>query len=368
MNQKKENQKLIKKINLLAQIKPREEWKSSFRDILLSEIKAEKGLLIRSRLGVADYLSIFSQSLKFKIFQPAVAILVVLSVFLGSSLLVNAAFYSLPGDNLYGLKIALEKTQIALILDSEKKTELRMEFANNRVEEFERITNLRPESLQEETIAEITERFKSDVLSINEHINQLNQQQKPVFSLAKAVDSKTAELAKTLAANKEKLPALVKKQVEDVVNEAVTMAEDTSNSAFRIALNSYKEGSEGAEEEVIDLVKNKIENLEQKLSEIEDGDALLEAQRLIEIARELLEKGDFDQAVDKISQVQELVNQIQQSQIDQKSEENTSVEEMDAQTQTEELDNEIGQVLGQATSTESQDSETILETTEGIIE
>jgi len=198
MSLKVENQKIANKIKLLAQVKPRKEWKDSFRDILMSETKQAQHVFA-SKATFFGYFSAVTQSAKFHVFQPAVAILLVIGVFVGSSLVVNAAFYSLPGDKLYDLKIAMEKTQVSIIIDNEKKAELRIEFVKNRVEEFEKMAVLRPEDLQKDTIAQITQRFKSDVEFLNAHMNELDQQQKSVFTLAKAIDLQTTELAKALS-------------------------------------------------------------------------------------------------------------------------------------------------------------------------
>ncbi|MBU1164163.1 hypothetical protein KKA15_01200 [Patescibacteria group bacterium] len=373
---------MVNKIKLLNQIQPRKEWKDSFRDILISEISQDQ----RAYQPATSFFGFFSataQAAKFHVFQPTVAILLVLGLFVGSSLVVNAAFYSLPGDNLYDLKIAMEKTQVSIIRDNEKKAELRMEFAKNRVDELDKMAILRPEDLQKDTISEITKRFKSDVESLNDHINNLDQQKKSVFSLARAIDSQATEFAKTLNKNKDKLPDNVKKEVEKAMDDAVNTAENTSESAFRIALNNYSQGETQEEEEVIELIQSKINNLEQKIKELEDGEILEAAQKALDDAKNSLANGEFDLTAVQIAQGQTLVEQLiteQNQAIDEEeatsNQEDVNLEEND-DTNTEEseevsdfnVENKVEQVSIQSnTSTINATQETLLETTEDIIE
>ena len=80
-------------------------------------------------------------STKLNKYLPSAAFIIsaALVLALTSGLTVNAAFYSLPGEPLYRLKIVFERTQLAMVGDSARKVELKVEFARNRVKELEKL-------------------------------------------------------------------------------------------------------------------------------------------------------------------------------------------------------------------------------------
>ena len=66
---------------------------------------------------------------------PRLAIYGLMTVLVAGFFTVNASASSLPGDNLYGLKLGLEQTRLALAFDDDSRQELEEEFENERLEE-----------------------------------------------------------------------------------------------------------------------------------------------------------------------------------------------------------------------------------------
>jgi len=173
----------------------------------------------------------------------------------------------------------------------------------------------------------------------------------------------------------------VKREVEQGANDAVDTAENTSQSAFRIALNSYyKEGElVEVEEEVIDLIQTKIDALEQKINSLEDGETLEQAQSSLNEAKNSLENGDFDQTVEQIARGQELIALLEEEQkelegvTDEENELNLEENDEDVPAEAQdsqnlELDDQIGQMIIQSTTTDGSVEDTILETTSETID
>ncbi|RJR30877.1 hypothetical protein C4569_03775 [Candidatus Parcubacteria bacterium] len=355
MHLKKSDRETIKKIKLLNQITPRKEWKDSFRALLISEIK--KDACRKEKISLIQYTGIFIESFRLKLFQPAVSILLVMVLFLSSSFIVNAAFYSMPGDNLYDLKIALEKAQITITFDEGKKAELRMDFASNRIKEFEKIADLSTPLEQQQAVAVVTKKFKEDVRSINEHIFDLDQKKMPVFSLAKKVDAKAAEMAKNLTANRTKLSPTIIDQVEKAIDEAVLSAEDASDSAFKIAINSYDEEENISDDEVSLMIQTRIEKIEEEIKDIKDERADAVKER-IENAKARLSENNLRGAADDLDLAQEIIDSMAEDE----TTENQEQDQVSLITPTTTIN--IGQVLGEATST----VENAVETTQILIE
>jgi len=66
---------------------------------------------------------------------PRLAIYGLMTVLVAGFFTVNASASSLPGDNLYGLKLGLEQTRLALALNDDSRQELEDEFEEKRLEE-----------------------------------------------------------------------------------------------------------------------------------------------------------------------------------------------------------------------------------------
>lgn len=235
---------IIKEFKKLKKdISPRPEWVSLSRDILLQQINPRKQYQA-AEVGLAGYAQLFSQVFRQHIVEPAVIMLLVLGVFLGSSFTINAAFYSLPGDNLYPIKIALEKTHVALVSDQAKKIELKIEFAQKRVAEFDKIVsqvNVSPEQKKKQIVAVVKE-FKNNVVAVNDQLNKINQSTNQsngnaralTVRIATVVSSQTEELARSFDEKVEELGEVEKLEFEDIVAEAAESIQATNLSAQQL--------------------------------------------------------------------------------------------------------------------------------------
>ena len=68
---------------------------------------------------------------------PRLAIYGLITVLVAGFFTVNASASSLPGDSLYGLKLGMEQTQLALTFDDDSRQELEEEFEDERLDEVE---------------------------------------------------------------------------------------------------------------------------------------------------------------------------------------------------------------------------------------
>ncbi len=245
------NKAIINKIQELKKISPRSKWVTLNRDFLLQEIKADAQL---EPVGISwrDYNQVFIHFFGQRVFQPAVIMLLMLGVFLGSSLVINAAFYSLPGDPLYRVKIALEKTQLAVTPGEEKKVELKIEFTKNRVKEFDKIVqqaDVNPE-VKKEKLNAVARELKSNIIAVKQHVEskqQLSEADKEkTLRIAVTVSSETNDLAQELDRKVNNLSAIEKSEVGEILTEAVAEMEETNVSAQVLIDQSQKIEEKGA--------------------------------------------------------------------------------------------------------------------------
>lgn len=219
--------------NVISKIKelkntvvPRSDWKAESRAILLRSIYAEQAQA--PKVTAMDYTKAFWQTIKIPAMQPAAVMFMVLGTFVASSLTINAAFYSLPGDNLYQVKIALENTHVSLVSDEERKADLRIEFVQRRVEEINKIVsqpNVTPEE-KERKIKTAVAGFRQSAAAVNQELarvakdiqsdsTDVNKEQ--TVRIAITVTDKAEELAKTF---EEKVNVVLAESSEESVKEA----------------------------------------------------------------------------------------------------------------------------------------------------
>lgn len=237
-----ENKTIIKEIkNLKKEIVPRPEWIALSRDILLNQINPQKQYS-KERVGFGGYVWLFSQIFRQRLLEPAVVMFLLLGAFLSSSLVINAAFYSMPGESLYRVKIALENSHAALISNEDKKAEMKMEFAANRIAELDKIVaqaNIDPQEKKKQ-IAEVVAELKNNVVAVNDHLSKIKQSdanagdKEQTLKIAISISSKTEELAKSLDEKIGDLTAVEKNEVKDLMAGAVASVQQTSLSAQAI--------------------------------------------------------------------------------------------------------------------------------------
>lgn len=169
-----------------------------------------------------------------------------------SSLTINAAFYSLPGDNLYRVKLALEKTHAAFVTGDEQKLELKIEYAAKRVAEIDKLvaqTNVDSATKKRNIEAAVNE-FKNNVTDVNSHLARLNQSIKQSDSVEKnhtvkmalLASTKTEELVKTIDEKVNQLTVDEQQDVSSVIAAAAKSAQETSISVQQLVQDANQSG------------------------------------------------------------------------------------------------------------------------------
>lgn len=254
------NKDLKQKFNQLKNISPNSEWQALNRDFLVKQIKSNT---TAETIGIFDYIKMFSKDFAQKAFQPAVVMLLMLGVFLSSSLVINAAFYSLPGDNLYKVKIALENTQLAVTPSEERKVELKIEFVKKRVAELDKITSdsTQDDATKKEKINTVVKELNKNVISFKEHVDKKvdnsivdDVQKKKTLMMAVSISTETDDLLKTLLEETNDLSDEQKVEVLNLIKETVTSAEEASMLAQEI----IDDASKSNEVDEIDLQAGEV--------------------------------------------------------------------------------------------------------------
>ena len=236
---------LIQKIQLLKQVKPSQNWVVSLK----------KGILGRELGGdrvSPNWIEVLGSLFTKPIFvRPAFVTVLSIFVIIGTF---NLGQNSLPGSLLYPIKQLTEKVQTVFVSESEKPA-LRLEFANQRIEELAKI-GAKPGPKNDKMIAAL-KALNSDLSAASKQIQNVQPEQK------EALASKTGELIKKTQA---------------------------------VLGNLEESGVEGFETVLSQIVAREIQDLENR--------TLTEEQtQLLNEAKQDFEAGNFSQALEKIWQI-----------------------------------------------------------------
>jgi len=201
-------QELIQKIQLLKQIKPKEEWVISVKQRIFSET-----IELRKQSRFSEFINVINFMISRPVFKPALASLIVLGVFIGTYSFSQVA---LPGDFLYPVRKIVEKGRTFLASEHEKSA-VQLGFANNRLEDLTKIA----EANQGRSLAPAIEEFRQNAVEAAQNIarKDANINPKTVKEIAKAV--------KRLEENKEKVEKLgvVLGETEELDNALAALVE-----------------------------------------------------------------------------------------------------------------------------------------------
>lgn len=164
------DQDVIAKLNTLREIRPDTTWKTNSRAILLTQVS--RGGVVQPTHWFSFFESTMMQRFFLELTRPvSMAFVILLALLGGSYASVQAANQSTPGNPLYIAKIISERTQQALTFDNAKKAKLNLDFAVNRVEELQKVTN--GTDIKKESVEELTTDFKAQIEEIKARVAKI---------------------------------------------------------------------------------------------------------------------------------------------------------------------------------------------------
>lgn len=229
-----EDNVLIEKIKELKKIQPDKQWVVFCR----SELKKE---MSEANISVWQYL--FS--------RPALVGITTFILALGGGLtVINAAWGSLPGDKLYPVKLAMEKTELRITADGTAKTKLQAEITGRRAQELTEVTKL-PLSLREQKIAEAVEQIEQQLTATQENLPELRER---IRSGENNDSRKIAEAAMVFQENNGKL--------REAISEASkNISEISGNKSLSDKISDISEKLNESHNEISEIIES-ISNLQ----------------------------------------------------------------------------------------------------------
>lgn len=263
--------------------------------------------------------------------RPALALVSVVALVLGSGLSVSASDRALPGDALYGLKIATENVQMALTFNKKEAAKMHVELAGKRVNEVRKIkenSDSPQNKIQKINVA--IDKFKEEISTVQNNLETMKNESSPaaMVEMAKIVDSKATEYRDDLAETTSEMPAGGEAAAK--INQGMDMTETTSDQALAVIVENHVQGEVvQPEEDVLKRVEQKFETTQARVTEVEgqvngltlpvDPAATFVAQQtagqakeVLAEAREALDQKDLGIALGKVMESKELAKQAEQ--------------------------------------------------------
>lgn len=238
-------------------------WVRRTRDTLLMQVKNTMpsasritfGYRVRETIRAARPHRMFAW-----VSRPVMASMSLVVFALGGSVMsVSAAENAMPGDLLYGLKIATEQARVALTSKTEDKVRLKTEFAGRRVVE---LTSAVGTDKNAETVSQVAEMLKRDMDTIKQQLGDVAQESSTgtAVEVAKLVDQKSIEVMTALQDTKDQLsPEAVEK-----ITEAQSVAADAGVKAIEVLVDNAKDSTDASSvSDVMQVIKDHTEAVAQ---------------------------------------------------------------------------------------------------------
>lgn len=352
---------LIKKLKSLKSLeqagRPDSAWKAANREILMSQIQPQAA---NAEPPAGNYYRLYFWNVfQTRVARPVMLSCLVVFAYLGYTAMVTVASASLPGDMLYPIKTTTEQLQLALTFGDEGKVKLQMDFVSRRADELQQIvrkTDDTPEQ-KKDKVSQTVKKITHDVKAVNEKLDRVAAQSEvaETIKLAKEVDDKTLKVEKDIVDAHSLLSSDVKKDVAKDVKEAILSTETAGSNALSVIVNKadpLQAGGAVSETEITNRVSERIKGSETSLevavkevakvastslaelsatntaailkpdvisalasstvaSDLQDIVSLPgQAAQVIEQAKDLLDKKDFNSALAKIQESKTLLGDV----------------------------------------------------------
>ena len=290
------DQNLIKQLKALKNTDDRlaadRLWVAENKKALVARIAAEKKEAPAMADRISRGLNILVPSRMRMVLRPAMTmVLVVVISAAGWAASVSASYKSLPGDLLYNVKLATEKTQlvmVSLVGDEEKETQLLSNAARTRAYEAKAL-------VAQKKFAHVDETLKKSVETLAEANKKVKEvkEKKPEQAIASAgtVSKASGEIKKTFD-----------EVLDDISNDGATN-EETTKLAGSIVTAKKDATAQGIEA---------VESIVESLDEVADSDE--EKQEVEKLVLETIEQvgDDTDGEVDEVS-AEEILEDVVES-------------------------------------------------------
>lgn len=228
--------------------------------------------------------------------KPMISLIIIGALLLGGGGVVAAAQNDLPTDPLYGVKIASENARKSLVFSDEAKTELETKFAERRLMEIEKLSEIAAQSPADEEKSAKGIEIAIDRLKKSAEKLENNAEKIIARKNAQAIESVRQKFSEHLVKFEEAEtrikfnPPGLKKAYEAIAKAEMGMEQvEINTESDESKKYEAAQGKIKAAENKIREVKEYFAKIEQELTEEQDN-AFLEAKQKLSEAETILEE------------------------------------------------------------------------------
>ncbi len=269
---------LISKLNSLKNVNPDANWLKSNRELLLTQISNSGATEISPRSAFIINLQSFFKTAS----QPAFALAVFILILVSGSLFSHQLFNKTkPNDSLYIARIISEKARLNTIFSQTERDRLAVQFAADHAQD---ITTVLADPQfnnndNQEAVAKLSESFKKEINTVKTKMNRLavapTETEEEIVSMANTLkDEDGLEIYQKPDIRQNDPNSDLE---EEINNEKVVLPDGPAEETI-------------AEEEAEETIETKT-----------DSDKILEE------AEELFEQKDYDNVLNKLKEVDEII-------------------------------------------------------------
>ncbi len=257
---------LISRLNNLRNVKPDAEWLKSNRELLLTQISNSGA----SDLSTWQTFIINLQSFTKTVYQPVFILGTFIIVLVSGSLFSHQLFtQAKPNDSLYIARIVSEKAKLGTIFNNNDRDRLAVQFAANHAQDITTVLSnpeFNNESNQDQ-VAHLNESFNKEINTVKTKINRLTINKTP-----------------TIPNNED---ALVSVASDLTVDQGIQLIEP---------------------ELTITTATNTIPSIEEIISEeMIIPETVTETDKILDEAQQLFDQKDYNSALNKLKEVDEII-------------------------------------------------------------
>jgi len=291
------NKDLLRQLNKLKGVKPEAGWRTQNREFLMKKLEESE-----TDSGFIHIIKLFMTSAR-SVSQPVLTVFLIAFIVFGSGFAsMQVAKNSKPGDSLYIAKIINEKTQFALTFDEGKKAELGLTFAGNRAKELDQVLNSPEDSSKQGKVEKLVSNFKKEINLAKTRIEKINRDEDKL-----AAGEETAEEADESQENSAVFSANMGKDENGV---ELSEPADVSGSAETEATAAPIIEPETTDAAVVTTTPDILPATTTAEAAATESESFSNPEQAISEAKELLVKQDYEATLDKLTEADELIEQV----------------------------------------------------------
>jgi hypothetical protein len=278
-------------------------WMTETRRLLVARAASDMSAPVQGQIAPVVLPRTFASRFMFALRPVMATCMVVGLAVIGWAAGVSSSSVNKPGDIMYGLQNAAEKTQLTFAADPTARAYLHLELAGRRANDVAELAESNSVNRESDMLAAMSQ-LQNEIVNVKQNLNEVSASKSTdTAAVAKAVDRKVAEINAVFGKTKNLLSANAQ-QKADAVQAA---ADDVSLQAVAVLVADAKTPADKSD--AATRVAQTIDNAEAAI-EVTSTEAGDQAKAVLTQAKAALASDNLAQAVAKVQESNDLTNAV----------------------------------------------------------